>query len=99
MTLRKQGARIPHLWASLQLSVPDNRLPQLAAWLGSKSDTISNLAFKFQLRKGDWLTLSAALQLLTRLTCLQLTCDNGWECSPGIKAINFRGVALRALRR
>ncbi|GAB4822821.1 hypothetical protein N2152v2_009867 [Parachlorella kessleri] len=88
---------MPHLWASLQLSVPDNRLPQLAAWLDKKGPTIRSLTFNFQLQKGDWPALAAALQPLTWLTCLRLTDDGDreWRVSP----IRLRRLALRSLRR
>ncbi len=99
--MRKQGARIPHLWASLQLAVPDNRLPQLAAWLDKKGPTIHSLDFDFQLQEGDWPALAAALQPLTRLTRLRLTDDRRrlWLCDRGGPPLNFRGLAFRSLRR
>ncbi|GAB4822822.1 hypothetical protein N2152v2_009868 [Parachlorella kessleri] len=100
-TADRQGARIPRLWASLQFAVPDSRLPQLAAWLDKEAPTICSLDFDFQLQKGDCPALAAALEQLSRCTCLRLTDrrDRYWHCSPGCPAINFEGLALRSLRR
>ncbi|GAB4822818.1 hypothetical protein N2152v2_009864 [Parachlorella kessleri] len=64
-------------------------------------ETVDSLAFDFQLQQGDWPALAAALQPLTRLTRLRLTdsSDRASRCSAGGTEINFKGVALRSLRR
>ncbi|GAB4813055.1 hypothetical protein N2152v2_000101 [Parachlorella kessleri] len=72
-TLRKHGAANPTLWNPLYLQLPEERLPQLEAWLDTKSSAVQSLFLDLQLTSGDWPALEAALEPLTALTSLQLS--------------------------
>ena len=83
-TLRKHGATNPYLWASLQLQLPDQRMPQLAAWLGSKRGAVHSLTLDIEISSttdGFWTALEPVLEPLTMLTSLQLS-NNGGHYTP-----------------
>ena len=95
-TLRKHGATNPNLWEPLQLQLPEERLPQLAAWLDTKSSVVHSLSLDLQLKDGDWPALEAALEPLTTLTSLQLTNDGG-RFNESLMAPSFSGSHFRKL--
>ncbi|GAB4817158.1 hypothetical protein N2152v2_004204 [Parachlorella kessleri] len=97
--LHDLGASRPHLWASkrgsVQLRLPQERLPKLAAWLHSKSSTIQSLSLDLQQAQGELVEdVGAVLEPLTRLTALELVSREGCQ-----KPVTFDASVLNTTRQ